>query len=286
MVPAGARFAPFTYGGGSLFRPTLYPTDAGYTAAYNDVLKRGDFSKSTAASRAKAFFWSYDDGLGTPIRLFNRNIWQVLKTNPLPLSGPVTQLHAHARLFALANLAMADAGITTRDTKYSYNLWRPVEGIRRAKQFNALYGLSLTQKPNWRPVGRPRNRPMGQPPRFHTTPPFPAYTSGHSAFARATFDILEKVIGPSPTMFELETEEGDVFENPTGPGAPTILSGGPTGPIPPRPFSTFDDAANDAGDSRIVLGVHWKFDDTQGQYIGAKVAAHLFENYLRRLGGN
>ena len=285
--PGWCGVRPFTYGGGSVFRPTPYPypTEAAYTTSYNDALDRGDFNNSTDATRDHAFFWSYDDGMGTPIRLYNRLIWQVLKTNPVPLSGPVTQLHAHARLFALVNLAMADAGITTRDTKYNYNLWRPVDGIRRANEFNAIYGTSLTEVADWRPVGRPRNRPMGQPPRFHTTPPFPAYTSGHSAFGRAMFDILAKVIGPSPASFTLETEEGDVFEGDSGTGGPTLRLGLPRA-IPARSFTTFDDAANDAGDSRIHLGVHWKFDDEQGQHMGSTVAKHVFDHYLRRLGSN
>src|SRR5207247_986376 len=39
-----------------------------------------------------------------------------------------------ARLFALLNLAQADASFAIWDTKYTYNFWRPVTAIRAAGQ--------------------------------------------------------------------------------------------------------------------------------------------------------
>ena len=40
-------------------------------------------------------------------------------------------LAENARLFALVNIAMADAGIASWDCKYEYDFWRPVTAIRR-----------------------------------------------------------------------------------------------------------------------------------------------------------
>ena len=37
-----------------------------------------------------------------------------------------------ARMFALVNVAMADAGVAAWESKYFYKFWRPVPGIREA----------------------------------------------------------------------------------------------------------------------------------------------------------
>ena len=41
-------------------------------------------------------------------------------------------VHENARLFALINMAMADAAISTWDSKWFYDYWRPILGIRKA----------------------------------------------------------------------------------------------------------------------------------------------------------
>jgi hypothetical protein len=46
-----------------------------------------------------------------------------------------------ARLFALVNVALADAGIASWETKYFYQYWRPVTAIR------------LLRDPNFYPLG-------------------------------------------------------------------------------------------------------------------------------------
>jgi membrane-associated phospholipid phosphatase len=79
-----------------------------------------------------------------------------------------------ARLFALVNVAMADAGIAAWESKFFYQYWRPVTAIRA--QYDAKF---------W-PLGAPGTNMQG--PNF--TPPFPAYPSGHATFGGALFQIL------------------------------------------------------------------------------------------------
>jgi hypothetical protein len=43
-----------------------------------------------------------------------------------------TSLVDEARLFALLNIALADAGIAAWDAKYTYEFWRPVTAIQQA----------------------------------------------------------------------------------------------------------------------------------------------------------
>ncbi|MCU0516713.1 MAG: vanadium-dependent haloperoxidase, partial [Oscillatoria sp. Prado101] len=67
------------------------------------------------------------------------------------------------RMFALLNIALADAGIVAWDAKYAYDLWRPVTAIRQADtDGNPQTAADIT----WDPL-------IG-------TPPFPSYVSGHS----------------------------------------------------------------------------------------------------------
>ena len=71
-----------------------------------------------------------------------------------------------ARLFALLNLAQADAYIAVWDAKYTYNFWRPVTAIRAADTDG---NPDTAADPTWTP--------------FLVTPPFPSYISGHSGSA-------------------------------------------------------------------------------------------------------
>jgi len=95
----------------------------------------------TADQTEIARFWSYDDNLGATVRLYNQNVRDVVDS--LERAGRGNTLLQNARLFALVNLAMADAGIATWGTKYeperdyaTNNFWRPVAGIRRAETDN------------------------------------------------------------------------------------------------------------------------------------------------------
>src|SRR5687768_9661696 len=83
--------------------------------------------------------------MGTPLRLYNQ-IAQTIAAN----QG--NTLEENARLFALVNLAMADAGIVTWDAKYTYNFWPPITAIREAD----LDDNPLTEAdPDWAPLGAP-----------------------------------------------------------------------------------------------------------------------------------
>ncbi|HEX2244415.1 MAG TPA: chloroperoxidase, partial [Gammaproteobacteria bacterium] len=79
------------------------------------------FSKRTVDETLMGIFWAYDgtSGIGTPPRLYNQIVRQVAIHQ-----GNTTA--ENARLFALVNAALADAGILSWEQKYIHNLWRPV----------------------------------------------------------------------------------------------------------------------------------------------------------------
>ena len=52
-----------------------------------------------------------------------------------------------AKLFALLNLSMADAGIVAWECKYKHHLWRPIHAIRHADQFELTSKLHNQMEP-------------------------------------------------------------------------------------------------------------------------------------------
>src|ERR1700720_2261069 len=101
-----------------------------------------------------------------------------------------------ARLLALVNVAMADAGSAIWESKYYYQYWRPVTGIRESDLGTGPTGLG---DGNSDTAGDPTGAPFGAPasnsdgPNF--PPPFPSYPSGHAGFGGALFEVLRDFYG-------------------------------------------------------------------------------------------
>jgi len=103
-------------------------------------------------------FWAYDGaiGLGTPPRLYN----QIVRRVAIAKGNTEDQ---NARLFALVNVAMGDAGILAWDQKYIHDLWRPVVGIREHDESTgsaateANNDISDDGDPFWLPLGAPKS---------------------------------------------------------------------------------------------------------------------------------
>jgi hypothetical protein len=246
---------PFTMTGGSQFRPPHPPdmTSAAYTAAFNEVKSLGEKNSllRTAEQTEIGIFWGYDRaGLGAPPSLYN----QIVQTIAAQEHNTMVE---NARLFALANLAQADAGIAAWECKYVDNFWRPVTAIRRAAEDG---NPDTTSDANWEPLGAPGGGVVN-----NFTPPFPAYVSGHATFGAAVFRVLADFYGTDVHSFTVRSDE-----------LPNVT----------RSFESFSDAAAENARSRIYLGIHWNFDDSEGQALGRQVADWTIEHALQPRSGH
>jgi len=130
----------------------------------------------SAEERAIARFWSDDPMLSpTPPGHWISIALQILEQDKPDLERSVDAL---ARL----GVVLADAFIGCWETKFEYDLLRPVTYIRRLID------------PKWEPL--------------LITPPFPEYPSGHSTQSAAAAAVLTRLFGEN-FAFEDRTREGD-----------------------------------------------------------------------------
>ncbi len=268
---------PFVLHSADQFRVPPPPALDGpqYAAAFDEVKRLGGDGSDTPTVRTEdqtiaGIYWAYDGtpSLCAPPRLYN----QIAVTIADQMGSDTVGL---ARLLALANVAMADAGIAIWESKYSYQLWRPVTGIREADPGSGPTGSgdgnpATVGDPTFMPLGAPASNLAG--PNF--TPPFPAYPSGHAGFGGALFQTLRTFYGTDDIAFTFVSDEFDGV---------TQDNGGTVRPLLPRSFSSLSEAEEENGQSRIYLGIHWAFDKTEGIAQGRRVADYVFANAFGRL---
>ena len=115
-----------------------------------------------------------------------------------------------------------------------------------------------------------------QRPTF-VTPAFPGYVSGHSTFSRAAAEVLTEITGS-------RYFPGGLFEQSFDPGS-LQLEQGPSAPFTLQ-AATYYDAADQAGTSRIFMGIHILADDFEGRRIGSECGLLAWELALRYFDGS
>ena len=268
---------PFALERSDQFRAPVPPSidSPNYATAFNEVKTLGGDGIVTPTTRSAeqtliGTFWAYDGtpSLCAPPRLYNQITMRIAER-----MGTVHDVAELARLLALVNVAMADAGIAVWESKYFYQYWRPVTGIREADEHTGPTGLgdgnpATAGDPTYSPLGAPASNLTG--PNF--TPPFPAYPSGHAGFGGALFQTLRNFYRTDRIRFSFVSDEFNGV---------TRDNNGNVRPVVERSFSTLSQAEEENGQSRIYLGIHWAFDKTEGIAQGRRVADHVFKNILR-----
>jgi hypothetical protein len=266
------QVTPFVLSSADQFRTPPPPalTSAEYTLAYNEELVFGGDGVVTPHGRTDeqtllGIYWAYDGtpSLCAPPRLYNQIAMQLAHERDLSLM-------ATARLLALVNVALADAGIAAWESKYHWALWRPITAIRESDPGTGPSGLgdgnpATVGDPTFTPLGAPASNLGG----VDFTPPFPAYPSGHATFGGALFQTLRRFFGTDDVEFTFVSDELN--------GVTTDWSGSVRA-LAPRTFSSLSEAEEENGQSRIYLGIHWRFDKTAGILQGNQVADQVFDN--------
>jgi membrane-associated phospholipid phosphatase len=147
-----------------------------------------------------------------------------------------------AHTLGVLNIALADAAIACWDAKYTFDTWRPVTAIHQA----ALDGNdATTADTTWQPL--------------IATPPFPEYTSGHSTFSSAAATVLTELMGDNVSFTTSSI------------GLPGVT----------RSFTSFQQAAQEAGISRIYGGIHFLSANTNGLECGEHIGDYIIANFIQ-----
>jgi hypothetical protein len=149
----------------------------------------------------------------------------------------------NARLFALLSMAIWDGAIACLESKYHFNLWRPVTAIREAQTDGNRHTEPDTA---WAPLV--------------FTPPFPSYPSAHASLGGAARAVLEHEFGRAGHVITL-----------THPALPDVV----------LHYTAFKQITDDIDDARVYGGIHYRFDQEAGARQGKRVAEYVLRHALR-----
>ena len=233
VTPWLAVLRPFVMPSPDHFRPQGPPAlnSPAYASDFEEVkrLGRAIGSSRTPEQTVIAFFWT-----DNTISHWNRIAVSIALQRR-------TRLSDNARLFALLNLAMADAGIAVWDAKFVSRFWRPFSAIPLAGTDG---NAATTADPNWKSL--------------LSTPNHQEYPSGHGGLSGAAARVLAAIFGDRTTF----THRTD------------------TAPFAPRTHRRFSTAADEANNSRVYGGIHFRSAVTAGRIIGDSVGRLAMETLL------
>ena len=236
LLPGWGEVTPFGLESGSQYRLSAPPAlhSGLYANDYNEVKLLGRFDSPFRPKDRTDVARFY--AVASPVQVFNLAARQVSAAQEKTLSE-------NARILALLAMAMADASIAQWDTKYHYNLWRPVTAIQNGD----LDGNAGTDRdPDWLPLIK--------------SPAHPSYASGHATVSGSARAVLEYAFGKDGHAVML-----------TNPGAPGIV----------LEYSAWDEITDDIDDARVYGGIHFRFDQDAGSHLGSHVGKYIVKNYLR-----
>lgn len=249
-----------------------------------DVVRRADFG------RAIAEYWADGPRAETPPGHWNVLANEVADdprlTRQLGGTGPTLgTLEWDVKVYLALNGAMHDAAISAWQVKRRTDTARAITLVRVLAARGALPlipGVTETRGGkvvvrSWQPGSHvgwndPALWVPYQAANF-VSPAFPGFVSGHSTFSRAAAEVLTTLTGSA--FF------------PGGLKEVTVTAATTDGLAFPRPvplqWATYDDAADQAGQSRIWGGIHIEPDDLAGRRIGHQVgldAVNLAQRYF------
>ncbi len=224
---------PFTLKDPTQFRSPPPPSlgSGKYVHDYDEVKALGSVN-STARTQAQTdLSLFYSDNF---LVLWERTLRGIAATN-------INNIGDSARLFALANLAAADALITAWDGKRFYHFWRPITAIQEGgNDGNPQTAGDAT----WLPL--------------IPTPPYPEFPSGANNLTGAMTRTLERFFGDKVSFSVMSTPVNKT-----------------------KTYHRFSDMADDVVEVRIYQGIHFRTADEVARRHGTRVADLAFNHFLR-----
>ncbi|MEZ4909696.1 MAG: vanadium-dependent haloperoxidase [Saprospiraceae bacterium] len=205
------------------------PTSAFYSAAVTVVDKNKNGLSYVDQSIAE--FWSDDN----PNLTFSPPARWLAIADQIYVNENVnleTAIYANAKV----GLALHDAAIGAWNSKYYYNLVRPVTYIN--KLMNATWETNLSN-----PTTGIKS----------ITPAFPSYPSGHATFSASAAEVLSDIFGYAYSMTDNCHKDRTEFIG------------------TPRSFNNLYEMAEENAYSRVPLGVHFDFDSVEGRQYGQRI---------------
>jgi hypothetical protein len=236
-VNTGARtWVPFAMTSASQFRPGP-PPDLKSIRYGRDVNETSDWGGAVSQFRS-----AYDDE--TARWMTEQAPFSLNRAARAEVISDGRDLLAHARLFALLNVAMMDAVTAVFDAKYTYLFWRPVTAIRNADV-----------------DGNPRTDQDAGWSSFQVTPPHPEYPAAHGSVTTAGTRVLSRYFGRHYAF------------DATSPAVPGVV----------RSYASFEAFAEEAGLARILGGMHFRNSIEVGQRQGMLVGNWVLSSILQPL---
>ena len=232
-LPQVAVMVPFAMTHHAQFRPGPPPalTSYEYAVDVNEVKAKGRATGSTRTDEETEI----------------ARLWHAVATaeeNDLARSfvAPGAELVDTARLFALLNIASADALIYVFDAKYTYNLWRPYHAIRLADT-----------------DGNPATDPdLAWTSLIQPTPNHQEYPSAHSAISTSGLRVLMNLLGDQHTVILKSV------------GYPSFT----------YTYPSFSAAAEGVQNARIWGGLHFRSACQVAGRDGFALADYIVANFL------
>ncbi|GAA4592196.1 vanadium-dependent haloperoxidase [Planotetraspora phitsanulokensis] len=224
---------PFLIPSGSMFRTSGPPalTSRQYTRDFNEVKTIGSVTSTVrTADQTQAAIWWHDRHLAE---------WEIKRQ--LATSQRLNTLQT-SRMFAMVDLAEADATIACYNEKAAWTFWRPVTAIQLADTDG---NPETVADPTWMPL--------------LVTPPHPDFTSGHTCFTAASMSALRNFFGRDDISFSGYSADSGTT----------------------RYFRGFSQAIGEVINARIWGGIHTRTADIQGAKIGAQVTTYMVGHYFR-----
>ena len=247
FAPGWADVTPFVLEASSQYRASkpYSVTSKKYADDYNEVKSLGGDGVTTPSAR-------------TPEQTQIARFW--VESSPLQWNRIARTVAAStgldtwesARLFGLLNLAMADGYISSFESKNYHNFWRPVTAIHEGGNDG---NPATTGSATWAPL-------VG-------TPPIPDHDSAHAVEGAAAARVMQKFFGTDDISFATCSLTLSAAE--ACGGASQVL----------RSYESFSEAAAENGDSRVLVGFHFRYAVTEGLDHGWHIANFAFNQVLR-----